>query len=188
MQYLIDGYNLLHAMGRLQTHANLEKARLRLLNFLATAMGDESSRTIVVFDAAHPPSGATEVQDFHGIQVRFAVRQEEADDLIEQLIRRESAPRKLTVVSDDHRLQKAARRRECPVMGCAEFLEALGPKKKRDLSAPSASEGNRKETASKPESLTPEETQHWLREFAGLENEKDYREVFNPFDFDEPQP
>ena len=35
----------------------------------------------VVFDAANAPRGAAEVQDFRGIQVRFAVSHDEADDL-----------------------------------------------------------------------------------------------------------
>ena len=118
MQYLIDGYNLLHAMGRLQARTGLEKARQRLLSLLHGAFGNESASVTVVFDAADPPAGATEVQDYRGIQVRFAVYQDQTDDLIELIIQRDSAPRQLTVVSDDHRLQKAGRRRHCPVMGC----------------------------------------------------------------------
>ena len=59
MHYLIDGYNLLHALGRLQTRTGLEKARLRLLSRLHTAFGNESVHVTVVFDAAHPPPGAT---------------------------------------------------------------------------------------------------------------------------------
>jgi len=179
MQYLIDGYNLLHALGRLQTRTGLEKARLRLLALLHAAFGNESGHITVVFDAARPPAGATEVQDYRGIQVRFAVCQDQADDLIELIIKRDSTPRQLTIVSDDHRLQKAGRRRHCPVMGCAEFLEWLD-KRRRQTARPQVPQ-----TPAKPEGISREEAEHWLREFADLENESDFREAFNPFDFDE---
>lgn len=181
MQYLIDGYNLLHAMGRLQTRTGLEKARLRLLDRLQGAFGNESGNVTVVFDAAHPPPGATEVHDYRGIQVRFAVYQEQADDLIELIIKRDSTPRQLTVVSDDHRLQKAARRRRCQVSGCTEFLDWLD--RRRQTARPQPPQA-----PAKPDNLSREETEHWLREFADLENEPDFREAFNPFDFEEPQP
>lgn len=179
MHYLIDGYNLLHAMGTLQARAGLEKARLRLLDRIHNGFGNESFRVTVVFDAAHPPAGAAEAQDHRGIQVRFAIRQEQADDLIELLIRRDSVPRRLTMVSDDHRLQKAARRRQCPVMGCAEFLEWL------DNCRRQSAQPQPPQVPAKPEVASPQETEQWLREFADLENDPDFKEAFNPFDFDE---
>ena len=49
--------------------------------------------------------------EHRGITVRFAAQYEEADELIEELIRADSAPRRLVVVSSDHRIQRAARRR-----------------------------------------------------------------------------
>src|SRR5258707_1335531 len=104
MHYLIDGYNLLHAMGALQGRVGpqgLEKARLRLLGLLRASYEDQASAITVVFDAAGAPPGSKEEQDFQGIQVRFAVHQKEADELIEDLIHHDSVPRQLTVVSDD---------------------------------------------------------------------------------------
>src|SRR5438477_11517341 len=111
MSYLIDGYNLLHAMGLLGGRVGptgLEKARLGLMGLLRAVYGEQAATVTVVFDAAHAPPGTPEAEDYQGIHVRFAVRQEQADDLIEALIHRESSPRQLTVVSDDHRIQRAA--------------------------------------------------------------------------------
>src|SRR5262245_38157603 len=110
MLYLIDGYNLLHVLG-IARHkgASLAQARARLLGRLHGALGDEGKNVTVIFDAAHAPPGADAEQEYHGIQVRFAVGEYEADDLIEQLIKKASAPKQLTVVSDDHRIQQAAR-------------------------------------------------------------------------------
>ena len=56
--FLIDGYNLLHAMGVLHGRVGptgLQKARLRLLGLLHGAHGEASSAVTVVFDAAHAP-------------------------------------------------------------------------------------------------------------------------------------
>jgi hypothetical protein len=178
MRYLIDGYNLLHALGlgsRLGP-TGLEWARLRLLRLLRETHGDEASDVTVVFDAAGARPGATAEQDYRGIHVLFAVREVEADDLIEQLIRRTSAPRGLTVVSDDHRIQQAARRRDCVALGCAAYLDFLDHKRHPQPPRPP-------EAPAKPEEVSPEEAQYWLREFAGLGKEPDTKELFDPYGF-----
>lgn len=174
MRYLIDGYNLLHAMGGLHGQSGpavLAKARLRLLGFLLGRFGDRAGDVTVVFDAGKAPPGACEAQDHHGIHVRFAVRQEQADDLIEELIRRDAAPGRLTLVSDDRRLQQAARRRHCPVQGCGEFLDRLLRPWQRPAEPPA-----------KP-SQGPAERDHWLREFADLDKDPNFKQLFEPFDF-----
>ena len=91
----------------------LEKARLRLLGLLHGTFAEESSTVTVVFDAAAAPPGVAPETDHKGIHVIFAVGKQEADDVIERLIRRSSAPKSLHVISDDHRVQQAARRRHC---------------------------------------------------------------------------
>ena len=115
MLYIIDGYNLLNVADvpvPVRGPANLEKARLALLNFLAESLAaDEVPRTVVVFDAHDPPSGVPREMRHKGLLVRFAPRDEEADALIEDLIKEESSPHRLTVVSSDHRIQRAAKRR-----------------------------------------------------------------------------
>jgi predicted RNA-binding protein with PIN domain len=175
MHYLIDGYNLLHAMGVVQGRLGpdgLEKARLRLLGLLRGAYGvEEASRVTVVFDAAGAPPGATEVSDYKGIRVRFAVRQPEADDLIESLIGQDSAPKNLRVVSDDQRVQQAARRRRCTAVGCAEYLEWLQHHRRQRLPRDSRAAG-------KPEAVSEAEAQWGLRAFAALQDDPDAKALF----------
>jgi hypothetical protein len=165
MRYLIDGYNLLHALGLLHRKAGphgLEKARLGLLGRLHDHYGAESSCVTVVFDASRPPPGVPTEQDYQGIRVLFAVgRGRKADDLIEDLLRGDSAPRSLTLVSDDRRLQEAAHRRRCPVIGCSAYLDEL-------LTGPARPPFPGRETPLKPEELSGAEMQHWLQEFADL--------------------
>ena len=178
--YLIDGYNLLHAMGVLSGPVGpggLQKARVRLLGLLAGGFGDKASSVTVVFDAAHPPPLARAEQEFRGVHVRFAVREAEADDLIERLLQEDSAPRRVTLVSDDHRLQQAARRRTCQVQGCDAFLEWLD-RHRRDRT------GRHAEAPEKRERLTEGEMQRWLDEFADLGDSPEFKELFEPYEFE----
>jgi len=177
--YLIDGYNLLFTIGlvpgRAGPHA-LEKARLRLLGLLHGVHGDESGAVTVVFDAAHSPPGASCEQEFHGLHVRFAAGHAEADDLIELLIGQDAAPKHLTVVSDDHRIQQAARRRHCTVQGCQDYLDWLDRhrrQRRRQLL----------ETPEKQQGISPQEKQRWLDEFGDLDDDPDMKDVFDPFGF-----
>ncbi len=115
MTLVIDGYNLLHAsgiLGRGVGPGGLERSRTALLNFLAESLEPgELPGTTVVFDAREAPPGLPRVVQHRGITVRFADPGGDADTLIEELIRADSSPRRLVVVSSDHRLQRAARRR-----------------------------------------------------------------------------
>lgn len=116
MSLIIDGYNLLNATtiaGRSRDAGSLANARLALLDFVVeSVVPDQLSRTTVVFDAGkNAPVGRARQHVYRGLNVHFSVEYESADELIEELIANNSAPRSLTVVSSDHRLQRAARRR-----------------------------------------------------------------------------
>jgi predicted RNA-binding protein with PIN domain len=176
MHFLIDGYNLLYAMGVIRRSMGphgLEKGRLRLLGLLSGTYGEaEAGRVTVVFDAAGSVPGATEVANYQGIHIQFADRKQQADDLIEFLILHDSAPKTLTVVSDDHRIQQAGRRRHCVVVGCADYLEWLD-QHRRQRQRPPIDEG------AKPEKVSAAEAQRWLEEFAGLEDDPEVRRLLN---------
>ncbi len=174
MRYLIDGYNLLHAMGLLAGRVGphgLEKARLALFGRLRGDHGADVAGVTVVFDASRAPPDAVPEEHYQGIHIRYAL-DGEADDVIESLIQHESTPRKLTVVSDDHRIQQAARRRRCSVLGCLDYLDRMERGRKRKTAAP--------ESASKPQGVSGEERQHWLRAFANLADDLKLREALGP--------
>jgi len=133
MLWLIDGYNLLFAVGlltdrRMGPHG-LEKARLALLGRLAAVLGDQAARATVVFDAAQAPPGVPPSYIQRGVHVHFAHEKQEADDLIEQLIH-DNASRSLTVVSNDQRLIRAAKQRGCRSMSCEDFMAWIDRKRK----------------------------------------------------------
>jgi hypothetical protein len=174
MRYLIDGYNLLHALGLLHgrtgPHA-LENARRALLERLSRAADAGTGAITVVFDAAGTPPGAVGEEDYRHIHIYYAL-DGSADDAIETLIHREATPNQLTVVSDDHRIQQAGRRRHCLVLGCLDYLEQRQPWQQNKPVAP--------EEFVKPEGVSCEEVQHWLREFADLADDPKWREALGP--------
>jgi predicted RNA-binding protein with PIN domain len=176
--YLIDGYNLLFSYlgtppSRKLSKA-LERARRRLLELVRTGHAGELADVTVVFDAAHAPAGAPSEFDYHGLHVAFAVDHERADDLIEAMIRRESAPAQLTVVTDDRHIQRAARRRRCIIRGCASYLNTLEDRR------PDRCNRDARKTARSPSS-SDEEMRHWLGQFADLERDPAMKELSDPY-------
>lgn len=175
MNFIIDGYNLLHAMGALRGRAGpggLEQARHRLVGLLKGAFAEDVGALTVVFDASHAPSDVPTLTSAHGVRIRFA-RGEEADDLIETLIEEHSAPRNLTVVSNDNRLRRAARRRRAHGMSCESFVRLLA--KRRE---------HRPASAGEKLPLADADSKKLLDEFAFLDEE--LRREFDPFDFESP--
>ncbi|HEV3119761.1 MAG TPA: NYN domain-containing protein [Gemmataceae bacterium] len=181
MQYVIDGYNLLHALGLFRARAGpaaLLKARVRLLQFLRENLGEQSSSATVVFDAQDVPAGLPEEEYYEGIHVRYAVHEPHADDLIEEIIRRQSVPSQLAVVSDDHRLQRAAERRHCKALGCSEFFDLLEQRRKQ-LPRPAG------EDAGKPSGVSQDELRDWLRHFGDLQNDPNLKALSEPREWED---
>jgi predicted RNA-binding protein with PIN domain len=177
--YIIDGYNLLHAMGVLCGRVGpgvLEKARLRLLGLLHGTFAEHAPTVTVVFDASGAPPGASAETRFRGLCVLFALGDLEADDVIEQLLAEASAPKSVHVVSDDRRVQQAARRRQATVLSCEEFLRWLERQRQPTAATP---------PPEKQEHVSAEEMRAWLAEFGDVERDPSLRQAFEKFDFEE---
>ena len=164
MALLIDGYNLLHVtgiVGRGIGPGTLQRSRLALLNFLAQSLDPaDLPHATIVFDA-HEASGLAQVTDHCGMSVHFAAKYPSADDLIEELIVADSAPRRLVVVSSDHRIQRAARRRRAkPVDSDVWYAELIRARRERHESQADA-------PARPSAPLLEEDVNYWLRQFGG---------------------
>lgn len=117
---------------------------------------EELSGTYVIFDA----SANQEPEDARiaAPHVRFAIEHDEADDLLEELIRAHAHPKTLLVVSSDHRIQRCARARKCQTMDSIEFLAFLDRAKNTETE-PKA------EVKPSEAEMSVEEVDYWLGEF-----------------------
>ena len=126
MTYLIDGYNLMFAVGlasRSLPKHGLERARTRFLDWLADAARGRDGLLRVVFDAQNGPMPSSEY-GHGGVRVAFAFRQT-ADEMIDELVHADPLPARLTVVSNDNQVRDAARHRRCAVLSCQAFVDWL---------------------------------------------------------------
>jgi uncharacterized protein len=165
MPILIDGYNLLNAtgiVGQGTGPGGLQRSRLALLNFLAASIDPkELPHTTIVFDAHNPPPGLPRVMAHRGITVCFAAKHETADQRIAALIREHSAPRRLVVVSSDHEVQRAARRRRAKAVDSdAWYAELIRARREREKAS-----ADRPAQPAVP--LLEEDVNYWLRQFGG---------------------
>ena len=179
MRTLIDGYNVMFAaglMGRRFGPDGFRKVRHRFLNDLAATLDPvEVHLTTVVFDAVDSPGHLPNSSRHKGIAVLYAVDHDSADERIEDLIAHHSSPKTLTVVSSDHRIQKAASRKKAKVLSADDFLtrmDALKERKKGPANPPQA--------LARPEAPTAREAAFWLEEFRELAESEEVREAFRP--------
>ena len=177
MRTLIDGYNLMFAgglMGRKFGPEGFRKVRQRFLNDLAATLDPvDAHMTTVVFDANDAPGHVPASARHKGIAVLFAVDHDSADEQIEALIAHHSSPKTLTVVSSDHRIQRAATRRKAKVLSADEFLTQLDARKGRSKATSAALE-----EPARPEAPDAQEAAFWLEEFRELAESDEAREVF----------
>ncbi|MFK7736849.1 MAG: NYN domain-containing protein [Pirellulaceae bacterium] len=181
---LIDGYNLLFQsllVGRDRKGDWLQRARRRLIQWLCRKLdAPERTSALVVFDA-HRSRRVDQAQDARvlelvgaGIEVCFAAGYDEADDLLEEMIRKHPHPKTLQVISSDHRIQKKALARKCGVEDSELFWDRL--EKRPDQDAEEAFDGThaaderRSEISSSPPAdvegeLDQSEVEFWLRKF-----------------------
>jgi len=165
MSLVIDGYNVLHVVGILGRGVgpgSLRRSRLALLNFLAESLDPQQvAHTTVVFDARQPPYGLPRTVKHRGLTVCFSSGYEDADSQIEELIRTDSAPRRMTVVSSDHRIQRAARRRKARAVDSdAWYAEIVAERRRRQQESADA-------PIRPPVPLLEEDVNYWIRQFGG---------------------
>jgi hypothetical protein len=167
---LIDGYNLMHAAGMARERygpGDLQRARERLLKFLFQRLvPSELSKTTIVFDSREAPPGLPAGWLDKGVQILFAAPTGDADETIEDLLRGHSAPQQLLLVSSDHRLQNAARRRRSAFIDSDAFVDYLETR-------PPPKETTPKETAAPRDpkqsgEIAADELAHWIGVFGEL--------------------
>jgi hypothetical protein len=153
MAIIIDAYNVLHC-----THVLPSRHAMMGLGEMCRLLTESRWRDGPMIVACDGTPGHPPLEPPPEVQLVYSGPNSDADTLIEQHIAQTSAPRHLTVVSNDRRLHRAARRRKARVMPAEQFLWLL-------VSPPT-------QTTTQPQpDPQPDDTESWMAEF-GL-NEDD---------------
>lgn len=156
--FIIDGNNLLHAICKIEedSEAISDVGLCRIVERYLKLTGEKGE---VIFDGTGPrdKSGFDRISN---LEVLFAGLGTDTDTVIEDKISASTAPKRLTIVSSDRRLRKAARARKATTIKSEMFWNNI--QKQISRRKPE------KEPAAKRQGLTDGETKQWL-EFFGLE-------------------
>jgi predicted RNA-binding protein with PIN domain len=153
---IIDGNNLLWAL-----HETLEErevtTELELCRVLSRYFALVGEPGVIVFDGGGP-ADRSEFDKVVNVEVVFAGFQHDADSVIEEKIKANPSPRRLTVVSSDRRLRKAAAVQRAAALKSEEFWQQVRKELTRN-------KPHKKEPEEKREGLTEGETDQWLEVF-----------------------
>jgi len=170
---LIDGYNLWWNTGETGPQNNdgsLQGARESLIQWLLNTLAEDLiKKTVLVFDAKRPPANRGFLFDRQGLTVHFAVGYPDADTLMECYIQQHHAPRNLTVVSSDHRIQRAAKRKRATAVNADHWARHIQHQFQ-------TSNSNQPEHSKAHTPLTENEVLGWMRGF-GLNSQDDSKQL-----------
>jgi len=155
---IIDGHNLLWAVqGTSEESKSISDIQLcRMVGRYLKQAGESGQ---IIFDGTGPQDKSA-FDNVTNLDVLFAGQASDADTAIEEKIRVCTAPRRLTVVSSDRRLRKAAGARKATAVKSEVFWSDVQKQLRRKKRV--------KEPAEKRFGLSEGETKQWL-EFFGLE-------------------
>ncbi len=152
MPYLIDGHNLIGQLPDLDLDDPHDEAKL--VERLKSFMGRKRQRCIVIFDGGLPGGPSRDLSTY-SVQAVFAHDGTDADRIIMERIRSTRDAGGLIVVSADHAIIDAARRRKMRIISPAAFAA--------EMNTPSISCAS---NDSNPDPhLSPREVDDWLRLF-----------------------
>jgi len=155
---IIDGHNLLRSIQKVfedfESISDVQLCRIigRYLKLIA-------EKGQIIFDGTGPPDKSG-FDNISHLEVLFAGQGTDTDTVIEDKIKASTAPRRLTIISSDRRVQKAARTRRATAVKSRVFWETV----QKQLSR----KERPKEPAAKRHGLSESETKQWLKLF-GLE-------------------
>ncbi len=159
MPIVIDGHNLLHSIQK-TSEGSEQISDIQLCRIINEYLKFTREKGEIVFDGTGPRDKSI-FDNISNLEVLFAGLGTDADTVIENKIKANTAPRRLTVVSSDRRVQSAARARRATAVKALVFWNDLCKSLSRRKKTP-------KEPLAKYKGLTESETEHWLK-FFGLQ-------------------
>ena len=168
---IIDGYNLIHAIGLLPAAGRsvryepgvLERAREKMLELVIKDLPESwRPETTVVFDALEPPEFLPNSYQRSGVHIVFARDYQDADEMIIEMVLNAQRGESVVVISSDHRIQATVRRRHFIYRDSDKwyFGGMQLPERGQDAAPPKT---NEKPNPDAP--LSKEETEYWLKYF-----------------------
>ncbi len=158
MPVIIDGHNLLHT-----THKSEEGSYalndVQLCRIVGRYLKLTRETGEIIFDGAGPRDKGG-FDNIINLDVSFAGPGSDADTVIERKIKASTAPKRLTVVSSDRRLRRAAQTRKATAVKSEDFWIDIQRQLRKRKTV--------REPAEKQLGLTEGETKQWL-EFFGIE-------------------
>ncbi|MCK4752268.1 MAG: NYN domain-containing protein [Planctomycetes bacterium] len=158
MPVIVDGYNLLRAIQK--AHEQFESVSdVQLCRILGRYLKSVGEKGEIIFDGIGPPD-KTGFDNISNLEVFFVGFNTDADSVIEDKIKANTAPKRLAVVSSDRRIRSAAQKRKATSLKSDVFWDRLQKQlsRKRTIKEPKA----------KRAGLTESETEQWLKIF-GIE-------------------
>lgn len=158
MPLIIDGHNLWWSIQRASEESK-SITDLQLCYIVGRYLKLTGEKGEIVFDGSGP-SDKIGFDNISNLEVLFAGLAGDADTVIADKIRASTAPKRLTIVSSDRKVQAAARTRKAEVIKSEVFWTNLQKQlgRRRTIREPSA----------KRWGLSESETEQWLKLF-GLE-------------------
>jgi predicted RNA-binding protein with PIN domain len=141
--YIVDGYNVLHALFRGAEKEEIFARRDWLADRLASLAALKGARAVLVFDGTGPHSTSSEPIRGAAVEVVFAGGRFTADTLIARRIADQPADVQCVVVSADQEVQRTASRAGVSRMTPLELGAELGVTGQRGQALDSASDSSR---------------------------------------------
>jgi predicted RNA-binding protein with PIN domain len=149
---IIDGHNLLHSIVKISDDSSsINDLQLCwIISRYLKAVGETGE---IIFDGTGPRD-KSQYDNIANFEVLFAGLGTDADTVIEDKIRANSAPRRLSIISSDRRLRDAARTRKATAVKSEIFWDNLQKQLRQKKPV--------KEPEAKRSGLTESETGQWL--------------------------
>jgi predicted RNA-binding protein with PIN domain len=141
--YIVDGYNVLHALFRGADKDVIFARRDWLADRLASFAALQGARAVLVFDGSGPRSTSSEPIKGAPVEVVFAGGRFTADTLIARRIASQPADAEVVVVSADQEVQRTASRAGVSRMTPLELGAQLGGANQSGQALDSASDSTR---------------------------------------------
>ncbi|MFZ2146217.1 MAG: NYN domain-containing protein [Sedimentisphaerales bacterium] len=158
MMFIIDGHNLLYSIHKEGPDSG-PISDVGLCRIIGRYLKLTGQKGAIIFDGTGPRDKGG-FDNISNLEVFFVGLDTDADTVIENKIGANTAPRRLTVVSSDRRLRKAARAKKAISVKSEVFWN--------DIQKQLSRKRPEKEPLVKQQGLTDSETTQWL-EFFGLE-------------------